>query len=91
MTQYPQLLGKIFHAELKIGDLNLYISNEEQQPSFDSIKFVAEIFLEGQAHFCFEKIVKNGKLISGFTKMPYGPTIAEADDQFGIRWNVVIC
>jgi uncharacterized glyoxalase superfamily protein PhnB len=25
MTQDPELIGKIFHAELKIGDLNLYI------------------------------------------------------------------
>ena len=91
MTQDQQLIGKIFHAELKIGDLNLYVSDSGISPSFASIKFVVEIREEDKAHTLFEKLAEHGKRISEFKKMPYGPTIAHAEDKFGIRWDVVIC
>lgn len=91
MTQDQELLGKIFHAELKIGDLNLYVSDSGIAPSFSSMKFVVEISEENDARKCFEKLVKNGKAITDFKKMPYGPTIAHAEDIFGIMWDVVIC
>lgn len=91
MDQDQDLLGRIFHAELKIGDLNLYVSDSGKEPSFSSVKFVVEIRDEVEARTRLEKLVQNGKLISGFEKMPFGPTIAHAEDKFGIRWDVVIC
>ena len=33
------LLGKIFHAELKIGDMNLYLSDSDEKPSLSSMTF----------------------------------------------------
>ena len=77
MTQDQELLGKVFHAELKIGDLNLYLCDVGKAPSFPSMKFVVEIRDESEA-------------LHDFEKMPYGPVIAQAQDQFGIRWEVVI-
>ena len=91
MTQNQGLLGKIFHAELKIGDMNLYISDSDEEPSFSSIKFVVEIRGEDKARKCFERIVQDGNVISDFKKMPFGPTIANAEDQFGVKWDIVIC
>jgi uncharacterized glyoxalase superfamily protein PhnB len=91
MTQDRELLGKIFHAELKIGDLNLYLSDSGKEPGFPSMKFVVEIPDGDKALRCFEKLVENGKKISDFEKMPYGPRIARAQDTFGVRWDIVIC
>jgi PhnB protein len=91
MTENPDLLGKIFHAELKIGDLNLFLCDTDQNASFESIKFVLEIRDEDQAHALFSKLSTHGKIIQNFTKMPYGPTIGEAIDKFGIKWDIVIC
>lgn len=91
MTKDQELLGKVFHAELKIGDLNLYLADSGKEPSFPFIKFVVELREEVEARQCFEKLIQNGKVISNFTKMPYGPTIAEAEDKFGIKWDIVIC
>jgi uncharacterized glyoxalase superfamily protein PhnB len=91
MTQDRELVGKVFHAELKIGDLNLYISDSGISPEFSSMKFVIEISEENEAREYFERIVQSGKSISGFKKMPIGPTIAQAEDKFGIQWEVVIC
>jgi len=91
MTQNQELVGKIFHAELKIGDLNLYLSDSGVAPDFSSIKFVVEFRDEEGAHQCFEKLVQHGKAIRDFEKMPFGPTIAQAKDKFGIKWEVVIC
>ncbi len=91
MTQDQGLLGKVFHAELKIGDLNLYLADVGTAPSFPSMKFVVEIRDESEARACFERLVANGKALHDFEKMPYGPVIAQAKDPFGIRWEVVIC
>lgn len=91
MTQDLSLVGKVFHAELKIGDLNLYVCDSGKALALPSMKFVVEIRDESEARACFARLVQDGKEISGFKKMPYGPTIAEAEDQFGIRWDVVIC
>ena len=91
MTQNQELIGKIFHAELEIGDLNLYVSDSGISPSFAPIKFVVEIPDEDKAYTLFEKLAKHGRKISEFKKMPFGPTIAHAEDKFGIRWDVVIC
>ncbi len=91
MTQNRELVGKIFHAELKVGDLNLYICDSGEEPSFSSVKFVVEISEEAEARKCFEDIARNGKVISDFKKMPFGPTIAQVEDKFGVKWDIVIC
>ena len=91
MTQEQGLIGKIFHAELTIGDLNLYICDSGKSSSFASIKFVVEIHEETEARKLFRKLAQNGGVISEFKKMPYGPTIAHVEDKFSIRWDVVIC
>jgi uncharacterized glyoxalase superfamily protein PhnB len=91
MTQEQGFIGKIFHAELTIGDLNLYICDSGKSSSFASIKFVVEIHEETEARKLFGKLAQNGRVISEFKKMPYGPTIAHVEDKFSIRWDVVIC
>ena len=91
MTDNPDLLGKIFHAELKIGDLNLYLSDTGQDESYDSVKFVIEISGEALAQAQLSRFNKYGKIIQNFTKLPIGPTIGHAEDKFGIKWDIVIC
>ena len=91
MTQEQGFIGKIFHAELTIGDLNLYICDSGKSSSFASIKFVVEINEETEARKLFGKLAQNGRVISEFKNMPYGPTIAHVEDKFRIRWDVVIC
>ena len=91
MTQDPTLIGQVFHAEMKIGDLNFYLADSGVAPVFESVKFVVETGDEIQAHRYFEKLTQEGKVIYDFTKMPFGPTIAEVEDRFGVKWDVVIC
>jgi uncharacterized glyoxalase superfamily protein PhnB len=85
MTQNPELLGKIFHAELKIGDMNLYLADSGEEPSLTSMNFVVEISEEDEARKILEKIVQNGKKISDFEVMPVELRIARAEDKFGIK------
>lgn len=91
MTDDQNLVGKVFHAELKIGDLNLYLSDSGIEPSFASIKLVVEIPDEGRAREIFEHLAQGGSIIREFTKISIGPTIADVEDKFGIKWNIVIC
>lgn len=91
MTQNPALLGKVFHAELKIGDLNLYLCDTDQAVSFDAVKFVVEISEASAAQAFLDQLAHFGNVTQDFTKMPFGPEIAHAEDKFGIKWDVVIC
>jgi len=91
MTQNTALIGKVFHAELKIGDLNLYLADTDKDPDFSSIDLIAEINDEVQAHQIFDLLADGGEVVSPFTKMPFGPTIGLVKDKFGIRWDIVIC
>lgn len=91
MTQNPALIGKVFHAELKIGGLNLYVCDTDQEASFDSVKFVVEIREEEAAQAFLDQLAQFGKVLQGFTQMPVGPKFAHAEDKFGIKWDVVIC
>ena len=91
MTKNQDLVGKIFHSEIIIGDSNLYLSDTGKTPSFPALKSVAEIQDEIEAHRCFNNLAQDGTTISDFTKMPVGPTIAQVNDAFGINWEIVIC
>ncbi|MBG0786690.1 MAG: VOC family protein [Anaerolineaceae bacterium] len=91
MTDNPVLVGKVFHAELKIGDLNLYLADTGEEPDFSAIKFVIETSDEDQAHQIFNALAAEGQILSDFEKMSFGPTIADVQDKFGIKWNIVIC
>lgn len=91
MTDEPSLVGKVFHAELKIGDLNLYLCDTGSDSAFPSMKLVTEIHDEGEAHIIFDKLAHGGIIIRNFTKMSFGPIIADVEDKFGIKWNIVIC
>ena len=91
MTDDPTLIGKIFHAELKIGDLNLYICDSGTESAFPSTKLVVEIHDEAEAQEIFDNLAKDGEIIREFTKMSFGPTIADVKDKFGLKWNIVIC
>ena len=90
MTQDQALIGKVYHAELKLGDLNLYLSDLGKDPSCDSQEFVVEFADESKAHECFKKLARDGEVISDFQKLPIGPKIAQVRDKFGIIWGVVI-
>lgn len=91
MTDNANLVGKVFHAEFKIGGLNFYLADTGEEPDFSSVKFVIETTNETEAHEIFDKLTQGGKIISEFEKMPFGPTIADVQDKFGIKWNIVIC
>lgn len=91
MADDPNLLGKIFHAELKIADLNLYVADTGVKSVFSSTKFVVETQNKEQAETFLIGLSKDGKLISDLQKMPYGPTIGTVEDKFGITWDIVVC
>lgn len=91
LTKNPALLGKVFHAELVLGDLNLYLADTGEEPDFSSINLVAEIGDAAQAHRVFDRLAEGGEVLSPFEKMAFGPTIATVRDRFGVRWNIVIC
>ena len=90
MTDDPALFGKVFHSELKIGDLNLYLADSGKEPVFSSIGLVAEISDAAEAHRVFDQLAEGGEILSPFEQLPVGPMIALVRDRFGVKWNIVI-
>lgn len=90
MTDNPALVGKVFHAELKISNLNLYLSDTGIEPDFSSIQLAAEFSDSEKAHQVFERLAEGGKIISPFEEMSFGPTIASVQDKFGVTWALII-
>ncbi len=52
---------------------------------------VVEIQDESEVQLIIDRLAEGGKVIRRFTKMSFGPTIADVKDKFGIKWNIVIC
>ena len=87
----PSLLGKVFHAELVVGDLNLYVADTGIEPNFSSTKFVIEINDNEHAEANLTGLSDDGLLVNDLKKLSYGSTIGTVRDRFGITWDVVVC
>lgn len=90
MTDNPELIGKIFHAEIKIGDFLLYVTDSKGKVE-NLYNLVYEVESLENAKDILHKLAEGGELQREMTKMPYGPTIGSVKDKFGIEWDVVAC
>ncbi|XMB86136.1 VOC family protein [Mycoplasmatota bacterium WC44] len=92
MTKDESKFGKVFHAEMKIKDsLYLYMGDSFKEQVPNAYKIVLEVPSLKEANDYFNSLREDGDTLSEMTKMPYGPTIGEVKDKFGITWNIVAC
>lgn len=91
MTDDLKMVGKIFHAELKIDDFYMYMSDDlENDYDKRSYKLVYEVIDLEKGEEIFNKLSVGGKVESAITQMSYGPKIGALEDKFGIKWNIVV-
>lgn len=93
MTKEVNLIGKIFHAELKIEDFYIYMCdtledlNYQKQP----YKITMECNALDQANEYFNYLKDKGLILSPLEKKPWGIYVGEVRDRFGITWDIVYC
>lgn len=74
MTDKPDLVGKVFHSELKLGDFYFYLSDTDDSSLIQhkGFKITIECDSKDQMIEYFEKLSKDGVILNKITKMPWG-------------------
>ncbi len=89
VTEDENLLGKIFHAEMILGEFRIYVTDSKGK--VDNIyNLVFETESLEQAKDVLHKLSKGGTLNRDMTLMSYGPMIGSVVDRFGVEWDIVV-
>lgn len=88
----PGFDNKIMHASLRIGAMNLLVTdgNSDMAPSFKGFSLTLGVDDTAEAHRKFDALAQGGKVV-----MPLGPTFwspcfGMLEDQFGVGWMVIV-
>jgi PhnB protein len=83
---------KIMHATLRIGELNLMVSdgNSNLQPSFKGFCLSLGVDTPEEAQRCFEALQQGGKVTMPLGKTFWSPAFGMVEDQFGVGWMVIV-
>jgi PhnB protein len=91
MTENKSLVGKIFHAELKVKEFFIYMSDTDEELDFE--KQVCKITVEcdslDEAQKYYDTLLVEGTIFEPLTKMPWGDYMGHLRDAFGITWDIV--
>lgn len=92
MAQFmPTMQDKIFHAQLKKGDMVLLGSDmvgEEGLKKGNTMVLTLECRSPQEATALFEKLSEDGTVGHPITEQPYG-AIGDLMDKFGVDWFIV--
>jgi PhnB protein len=93
MTENKELTGKVFHAELKIKEFYIYMSDTDEELDYErqAYKITIECDTFENAKNYYNKLLVGGKIIEPLTKMPWGDIMGHLRDSFGITWDIVYC
>ncbi|WP_105614799.1 VOC family protein [Vallitalea okinawensis] len=92
-TENESMIGKIFHAEMKIQDFYIYMSDTQEDLDYNkqAYNITVEVDTLEEAHRIFDRLKEGGRVHTPITKMAYGPYIGNLFDKFGINWDIVYC
>ena len=92
MAQFmPEKKDKIFHAQLKKGELVLLGSDlgpDEGLTKGNTMVLTLECSSKEEAHTLFDKLAEGGKVGHPLGEMGFG-TIGDLQDKFGVDWFIV--
>ncbi|MDD3171427.1 MAG: VOC family protein [Bacilli bacterium] len=91
MTKDKNLLGKIFHAELKINHFYIYMCDTADELNYDKQPYKITIECDSltELHNYFDTLKHRGNVLNSVTQMPWGDYIGHLKDEFGIAWDFV--
>jgi PhnB protein len=84
---------KIMHASLRIGEMNLMVSdgNSNMQPSFKGFCLSLGMFDVEEAERTYAALLANGgKVTMPLGKTFWSPAFGMVEDQFGVGWMVIV-
>lgn len=93
MTNSPELVGKVFHAELKIREFYIFLADTLEVLDYEKqaykITVECDTLADAEKYFC--TLQANGSVIEPLRHMPWGDYMGHLRDAFGITWDIVFC
>ncbi len=89
----PEGFGnKIMHANLRIGDNTLMLSdgNSDMQPSFKGFSLTLSAADPAEAERKFNALQQGGKVTTPLGKTFWSPCFGMLEDKFGVSWMVMV-
>lgn len=93
MTENIELIGKIFHAELKIKEFYIFMSDEAEKLHYENQAYKVTVECDSleDAQRYFNTLSADGTVIHPFTHMEWGDYIGTLRDTYGITWDFIFC
>ena len=84
--------NKIMHAGLRIGAMNLLMSdgNSDLPPSFTGFSLTLGVADAGEAESKFNALAQGGKVTMPLGKTFWSPCFGMLEDRFGVGWMVIV-
>ena len=88
----PGFDNKIMHASLRIGAMNLLVTdgNSDMAPSFKGFSLTLGVDDTAEAHRKFDALAQGGKVVMPLGKTFWSPCFGMLEDQFGVGWMVIV-
>ena len=88
----PGFENKIMHANLRIGAMNLMVSdgNSNMQPSFKGFTLSLGVADAAEAERRFNALAQGGKVTMPLGKTFWSPCFGMLEDRFGVSWMVIV-
>ena len=88
----PGFENKIMHANLRIGQMNLMVSdgNSDTQPSFKGFSLCLGVADAAEAERSFNALAQGGKVTMPLGKTFWSPCFGMLEDRFGVGWMVIV-
>ena len=84
--------NKIMHANLRIGAMNLMVSdgNSDGPPRFTGFSLSLGVADAAQAERSFNALVQGGKVVMPLGQTFWSPCFGMLEDRFGVGWMVFV-
>jgi len=88
----PGFENKIMHANLRIGTMNLMVSdgNSDAAPSFKGFTPSLGVADVAEAERRFDALAQGGKVVMPLGKTFWSPCFGMLEDRFGVGWMVIV-
>jgi len=84
--------NKVMHAQVKIGDTVVMMSDGEchGKPKFDGFALAATVATEADADRVFAALSEGGQVQMPLTKTFFSPRFGMLKDRFGVSWMLMV-
>ncbi len=87
----PGFENKVMHAQLSLGDTQVYASDGcDDKTSFSGFSLALTLNSQAEAERLFAVLAEDGKVIMPLAPIFWSPLYGQVTDKFGIAWMLML-